>query len=205
MSPEPTNPSPAHYRLFVAVETPEAVKAELEKAQRVLRSELPGSATRWVKPEQFHLTLKFLGNVDAAKVEALTAALTGVSASYPSQNLRALGIGAFPNLRRPRVLWAGVEDEDGHLLPMQRAIEEAVAPFANEKAEERFHGHLTLARFNQLNRGEIQAIERFAWSLTDRVFGQWEANAIHLMRSELSSQGARHTVVAHLPLAKKPA
>lgn len=205
MNPEPTNPSPAHYRLFVEVETPEAVKAELEKAQQVLRSELPGSATRWVKPDQFHLTLKFLGNVDAEKIEALTAALTGVSASYPSLNLRALGIGAFPNLRRPRVLWAGVEDEDGHLLPMQRAIEEAVAPFTNEKAEERFHGHLTLARFNQLNPGEIQAIERFARSLTDHAFGQWEANAIHLMRSELSSQGARHTVVALLPLAKKPA
>src|SRR5436853_393662 len=99
-----------NYRLFIAMTVPDAVKAEIEKAQAELRAALPG-VVRWTKRGQFHLTLRFLGNVPADRVELLTRAVRDVCAGFAALRLRAERIGCFPDLRFPRVIWAWVHDE----------------------------------------------------------------------------------------------
>ena len=90
---------------------------ELERVQEQLRSPLSGRCVRWAKREQFHLTLKFLGNVESRRLEALTASIRGVCAGLGVLQLRAGRIGFFPDARRPRVIWTSVLDGRGYLLP----------------------------------------------------------------------------------------
>jgi 2'-5' RNA ligase len=190
-------------RLFVAIPVPEPVRDEIAVAQRELQSLAPRGVVRWTKPEQMHLTLKFLGGVPADRFEDLKESVQKVCAGRPSLRLRAKGIGFFPNARSPRVIWAGVGDEEERLADLQREIESAVRPFAAEPGAENFVGHLTLGRFKDARRREIEQLVNLAQAMGDRRFGEWMAREIEIVRSELFPAGARHTLLAAFPLAEK--
>jgi 2'-5' RNA ligase len=137
-------------RLFVALNLPEAVREALWQAAARLRDlDLP---VRWVKPDGLHLTLKFLGEVGEEREPDLIAAL-GRAAAPPSGsrpasgvlNLRVHGFGAFPDPRRPRVLWAGVEAEPALEL-LQHAVEREFEPLGFPTEARPFRPHLTLGR-----------------------------------------------------------
>jgi 2'-5' RNA ligase len=193
------------FRLFIAVAIPEAVKAKVEEAQAELRRAVPDRSVRWTRREQFHLTLRFLGDVEAARVEALGEALRGACRGFTPLRLRAAGVGCFPDLRYPRVLWIGVRDEDDQLPRLQEAVELASRDFTTEEKEARFTGHVTLARIKGLKRSEAEALGQAAAAMKDRLFGQWTAYKIELLRSELSPQGARHSILAAVTLVESPA
>jgi RNA 2',3'-cyclic 3'-phosphodiesterase len=191
-------------RLFIALAIPEAVKAELEQAQADLRRGLPGPNVRWTRREQFHLTLKFLGDVEAARVESLGEALRGACQGFAPLRLRAEGVGGFPDLRYPRVLWTGVRDETEQLPRLQAVADLAGRDFTSEEKDERFTGHVTLARIKGIKRSEAEALAHLAAGLRERLFGQWTAYKIELLRSELSPRGARHTPLAAIAFAETP-
>jgi 2'-5' RNA ligase len=182
-------------RLFIALSIPDEVKAAIENAQGQFRGAVAEGAIRWTKRDQLHLTLKFLGNVDEGQIEALAAALRHVCQGFAPLRLRAERIGAFPNLRRPRVLWVGVEEARDQLAPLQRSVKDATRLFTVEEAEEKFSAHVTLARIKQLKRDELEALTRVASGLAETFFGEWTANEIELIQSELSSARAKHTVL----------
>src|SRR4051812_7451283 len=106
----PETSSPELFRLFIAISVPDAVKTEMEQAQAELRRALPEGCVRWTRREQFHLTLKFLGSVEAQRVAALADAIRGACQGFTPLRLRAERIGCFPDLRFPRVVWAWVHD-----------------------------------------------------------------------------------------------
>lgn len=193
------------FRLFIAVMIPQEVKAKMEAAQEELRRVLPERAVRWTRREQFHLTLKFLGNVEAARVEALGEAIHAACQGFGPLHLRAERVGFFPDLRYPRVAWVGVQDQAEQLPRLQQAIEASTQGFTSEETRERFAGHVTLARIKGIRRPEAEALSKAATGMTDRLFGQWTAYQIELMRSELSPQGARHSSLAAITLADLPA
>ena len=192
---------PAHPRLFIAISVPERVKDEMEKTQAELRAALPENAVRWMGRAQFHLTLKFLGNVEAQRVDALGDSLRRACGNFPALPLRAERIGCFPDLRYPRVIWAWVHDAGDVLPKLQLAIEGAVAGFTAEKSEEKFTGHVTLGRSKTIKRPQAEILARLAHGMTERFFGEWTADEVELIRSELSSSGARYSTVAVAPLA----
>jgi 2'-5' RNA ligase len=189
-----------HWRMFIAVNTPETVKAEIEKAQEEIRRGLRDARIGWTRREQFHLTLKFLGDVDAARVPALTEVLNGVCKGFGAMNLRSEGVGCFPDLRYPRVIWVGVKDEQDQLARLVEKIGTAVSDFTEEKREEWFSGHITLGRVKDINRLTNDKLARLAQAMAQKSFGQWRAETIELMRSELSPQGARHTELSKFQL-----
>ncbi len=193
------------FRLFIAVAIPEAVKAKMEAAQAELRCVLPERAVRWTRREQFHLTLRFLRDVEEARVGALEGALRAACRAFGALHLRAEQVGFFPNPRYPRVVWVGVQDEAGQLPPLQEAVERATQEYTTEAKEERFTGHVTLARIKGMRRPEAQALGEAAAGMAERRFGQWTAYRIELMRSELLPQGARHSTLASVALADLPA
>jgi RNA 2',3'-cyclic 3'-phosphodiesterase len=184
------------FRLFIAVTLPEEVKAKIEAAQAELRRALPGPSVRWTRREQFHLTLKFLGDVDVARVQPLEEAIRAACRGFSALPLRAERVGFFPDLRYPRVVWAGVDDQAGQLPRLQQAVDAATRDFTTEQKEERFTGHITLARIKAIKRPEAEALGQVAASLAERLFGQWTAGEVELMRSVLSPQGAHHTSLA---------
>jgi 2'-5' RNA ligase len=189
------------FRLFIALTMPEEVKAKMEAAQAELGRALPERVVRWTKRGQFHLTLRFLGDVDAPRVAALGDVLRAACQGFSPLRLGAQGVGFFPDLRFPRVVWVGVSDQADQLPRLQEAVEAATREFTAEPPGERFTGHVTLARFKGLKRPEAEALGEAAAGLADRLFGQWTAYKVELMRSELSPKGARHSSLAVIPLA----
>ena len=198
--PEVQSQMPERIRLFVALQVPEPVKDEIEAAQLGLRGQLKHSEIRWSSRAQFHLTLRFLGSVDAARSEALIAALRSACQSLPPFELSAARLGFFPQKGNPRVLWVGVSAAGQELLALYRAVEAATASFTTEPAEKSFTGHITLARVKMINRSDSQLLVRCASDLNQKVFGQWTANEIELVQSRLSPKGATHSLLAAIPL-----
>ncbi|HXU77689.1 MAG TPA: RNA 2',3'-cyclic phosphodiesterase [Methylomirabilota bacterium] len=187
-------------RLFLALSVPEEVKAQLHRVQLELRETVKEGA-RWTPPDQFHLTLKFLGGVRHSQVEPLLGALSESSAPFGPLVLTASGLGAFPPRGKPRVLWAGVSDAAQQLPLLQRAVELASAAFTAEPPVNDFSGHITLARLSQF-RGAANELKTVLAGSGQRMFGGWTANHLALMQSELSSAGATHLLVAEIPLKR---
>jgi RNA 2',3'-cyclic 3'-phosphodiesterase len=192
------------FRLFVAVTVPDGIKSKIQEAQAELRQVLTQRSVRWSRRDQFHLTLRFLGDVDETRVEALAEALRAACRGFGALHLRAEKVGFFPDLRYPRVAWVGVQDQAEQLPRLQQAVEAASASFTTQKKEERFTGHVTLARIKGIERQEAEALGKAAAAMADRVFGQWTTYQVALMRSELLPKGARHSTVATIALADSP-
>jgi RNA 2',3'-cyclic 3'-phosphodiesterase len=188
-------------RLFIAIPIPEPVRAEMIKLQDELRAAAPGPGIRWVKAGQFHLTLKFLGEVEAGRAEALEAAIRAACAGCSAFKMWAGQAGYFPNEHRPRVLWIGLHCENGQLDSLQRAIEAATLDFAEEREKGRFAAHLTLARIKFLRPTEARALAEKVQLASSRRLGEWTAHAVELIQSELHPEGSRYTSLARVPLA----
>ncbi len=196
-------------RLFIAISPPEDVKDRIEKAQQQLRGATPKNIVRWTKREQFHLTLKFLGNVVETRVNELIEALRAACRSAETLHLRAEKTGFFPGARVPRVLWVGVHDEKDALPRVQKMVEASVKDFAADSGapvsakEKAFTGHITLGRIQHIRRSESETLSKAVNSITDPFFGEWTASHIELIRSELSSGGSRYTILAEIPFLEK--
>jgi 2'-5' RNA ligase len=191
---------PERYRLFIAIALPEVVKRAIEKAQDELRAALPSPSVRWTRREQFHLTMRFLGGVDAPLVDRLNEEMRRACTGSGDLLLHAARIGVFPVARRPRVVWTGVDDRDGRLAALQRSIEAATAPFTDEPPQETFTGHITLARCRDIERSEASKLSALVDRMAGRSFGEWTATSVDVMRSVTAPTGARYTTIAAISL-----
>jgi len=193
--------TPERLRLFIAIQIPEQIKVELAAAQAELHRLLPERGVTWTKPEQFHLTLKFLGHVEARRVADLTRHLKRTCWNFAPLHLAAERVGAFPDMRYPRVVWVGLKDDSGKLEQLEAAIEATSRDYTREPSADKFSGHATLGRAKRLNRRETQVLVDWLARKAESSFGDWTATEVELMRSELSSAGARHTCLERFPLA----
>ena len=178
------------------------MRQEIARAQSQLRRHAPPGAIRWTRPEQFHVTLKFLGDVPAAQVAALKESVSKVCTGFPALPLAAHGIGFFPGAQKPRVIWAGANDDSGQLAELFRQLDEALRPFAPAEKPQRFTGHITLGRFKPGHHCSISKLLERAAVLRDRHFGDWRAGAVEIVRSELTSTGALHMPLASFALVE---
>ncbi len=186
-------------RVFVALELPEALRNRLAEATVPLRA--PDLPVRWVDPAQLHLTLKFIGQVEEERVERMSEALSRTVAGHQGVSLRLGGVGAFPSLRSPRVIWMGVEASPP-LMALQEAVEDAMAELGVEPENRAFHPHVTLGRTRRrLERSEGEALRLAA----PRVSFQAEhrPEQVVLMRSRLGRGGARYEVVSDHPMGAR--
>ena len=193
---------PAFLRLFIAIAVPADVRREIGRAQGRLQRNSPSGAVRWTRPEQFHITMKFLGDVPAEQVGALEKATGAVCARFPALALSAQGVGFFPNERRPRVIWAGANDGSGHLSELHRQLDEALRWLAPDERPEKFTGHITLGRFKPGHHEAIPKLMELAAGLRAQHFGDWVARDVEIVRSELGSDGAEHVTMASFKLGE---
>lgn len=188
------------FRTFISLPVPELVKEELRRLQNELRTHLPDDAVRWTRPEQVHLTLKFLGNIDADRVGELSDALREACIGFAPLALRAERLGFFPPRGVPRVLWVSVRDEREDLLKLQRAVETAVTQIVPGIEEERFTGHLTIGRTRNMKPSHGRRLGELAVGFKEKVFGDWRAEVVEVMRSELRSEGSRYSCLGTIQL-----
>ena len=201
-----TSSTPDHIRAFVALELSADMKHSLQDLAQKLRPELPG--VRWVRPEGIHLTLKFLGDVEQNQLPEIEAALCRACAPHAPFTLSIGDMGCFPNHRRPRVLWVGVQDQGESLSGLQRAVERAIAPLGFSPDRRGFHPHLTLGRVKNARpsarkQAEWAALGDYTARAKVRV-GHMRVDTVHLMQSELHPSGAVYTELAACPLAAPP-
>jgi 2'-5' RNA ligase len=184
--------------LFVAISIPEPVRDEIIRVQQELQPLVSRAVARWARSDQFHLTLRFLGDVSADGVEDLKKSVGAVCRNARARplSLRAEGVGFFPNSRSPRVIWVGINDRAGCLVDLQKQIEAAVRPFTAEPGEKNFTGHVTLGRLKNPKPADIRDLAARVQSLEKPWFGEWPAHEIEIIRSELSPAGARYTSLA---------
>lgn len=192
---------PATARLFVALDLPEDVRAAMRRRLSRLRALLPQS--RWVDPDQAHLTLVFLGHHPETAVPPLGAAFTEVFARYPQLPLRLHSGGTFPPGRPARVAWVGVK-APAELPTLQHDVADAAAALLEWEPEKRpFHPHVTLARCSPT--WPRRTVERFHQEVQGPWGEEWRAAEGVLYRSRLSPRGARYEALARFPMRAAPA
>jgi 2'-5' RNA ligase len=131
-------------RLFVALDLPETVRGALRESIEPLKKACPGA--RWVHPESMHVTLKFIGQVEAEKLDSIRAALLPIRSEQPVE-MEFRGLGFFPSEHRPRVVWCGVEASP-NLAALAADIEASLGSFGTSAEWRPFVPHLTLARMD---------------------------------------------------------
>lgn len=152
---------------------------------------------RAVRPEQLHLTLRFLGDTDEGLVDGLRNVMEGAVAGVAPLTLAFKGVGAFPNARKPRVVWIGLEGAEP-LMEIAGKLEEGAVSLGFAPERRGFRPHATVARIKQLRRrGRLSSLlDRWKGS----EFGVMEVRSIELKRSQLLPEGAVHTTVLSVPL-----
>jgi 2'-5' RNA ligase len=176
-------------RLFIAIELPMLVKDALLETASQLGNELPNQAVRWVRPEQMHLTLRFLGDTAVAQLQPLQARLAQLGQLHAPFQLRLNGVGAFPNRKRPRVIWAGLAGGLARLQTMQANVEAQVVALGWASEKRPFNPHLTLGRVKAF--GEVRNLN---WKVPLAEIG-FGVTAVQLIESELRPSGAVYKVL----------
>lgn len=181
-------------RTFVAVTLAASVIEEIAKVRSVLQE--AGGDIRWTRLEGLHLTLKFLGDVARNQVEPILLALREALHQQSPLQLAAEGLGAFPNLKRPRVLWAGLSGEG--VKGLGEAIETALMPLNFPPEERELTPHLTLGRVRSLRGWERVLPVVKAYEHTR--FGESTVDRLTLYQSELRPDGALYSPLGSIPL-----
>ena len=188
-------------RTFIAIELDETINAALADLQGQLKAKVPPGSVRWVKPGGIHLTLKFLGDVPANRIEEIERALVQACAGFPAFSFSVEGLGCFPNPRRPRVVWVGVQEESGTFAGLQEAIEDGMEKLGFAPEGRRFHAHLTLGRTQRrASSGDVRRLGRLVQEIEIGPLGQMEARSVSLIKSDLKPTGAVYTQLAAVRL-----
>jgi 2'-5' RNA ligase len=183
-------------RLFVALDLSQEIRDALREPIAKFRP--LAKTARWTRPEGMHVTLKFIGHVDANKLDAIRAALATVQSDSPVE-MRVRGMGFFPDERRPRVLWCGIE-ASANLAPLAADAERALEPLGIPREERKFSPHLTLARLKD-SRG-IDDLARAAEEMKSRDFGSTRQTEFHLFESVTKPSGAEYRKIESYPFVK---
>jgi len=190
-------------RSFIAIELPEAVKIGLSQLQARLKVSEP-SGVKWVDTGSIHLTLKFLGNVAIDRTGEITTAMEMAVQGISPFNLKVKDLGVFPNLRRVQVVWVGISGEVDKLSQLQQHIESNLAQLGFAPESRPFAPHLTLARLR--DRASLDERQRFGQFIAGTRFEEaytFKVEAINLMKSQLTREGAIYSRISSVGL-KKP-
>jgi 2'-5' RNA ligase len=175
-------------RAFIAIDIDPQVRENISRAIGQLRSQVLG--VRWIAPANFHLTLKFLGDIEQAQIETIGAVLKERLRPFPRFTINAKGLGVFPDLRRPRIMWIGLAGNE--LATLAAQVESALLPLGFAPEKRNFTPHLTVGRWRQTDRPS-KTLGQELESLKDYQFGASSVDEVILFQSVLKPEGAIYT------------
>lgn len=177
-------------RLFVGVRVSVPTANALASAAETLarRAREAGVEVRWVAPVSYHVTLGFLGNTRVDAITAITDALDQAAQGTKDFKLKTSRLGAFPSLDKPRVIWAGCEEQSGELAALATRVEEAMRRLGNGDRTP-FHAHVTIGRIKELP-PKLSSLKEVVLPLAEQMFGDTRVEAITLFESETKSTGS---------------
>jgi RNA 2',3'-cyclic 3'-phosphodiesterase len=185
----------ANWRLFIAIELPPPVRDVLAAVQRELAA--AGADVKWSPPENIHLTLKFLGDTPDSEIRQLAETLNVVARQGAAHLCRLGNVGAFPDMRRPRVIWVGLDEPTGELVALQQRIDEATADLVGSDPRG-FTPHLTLGRTRSGRNAEGLAAMLDGYQFTSQL--DIPVSEVLLMSSVLGRGGPTYATLHRSPL-----
>jgi len=183
-------------RTFIAIDIPGNILSEIRELQEGIKDY--GFKIRWVRPESIHLTLKFLGDIKAVKINEIAEAISKTVVRYTPISLQAKGVGVFPGIKRPQVLWVGLAGQLEPLVSLQKTLDENLETIGFPMEKRPFKGHLTMGRM----KAKIDVKKFGDVLMTFRSFESeaFTADKIILYKSELKPSGAVYTELASASL-----
>lgn len=189
------------WRVFIAIELPTTLRAQIIDHIERLRGSVPDARTSWNREDNLHLTLKFLGDIPVANVGQLSAATSLAASKVEPFEIVVEGCGAFPPRGQPKVLWIGIDNPSGRLTELSRALEDECANAGFAREPRALNPHLTIARICQ-PQGSRQLAAKHQEIGFNRV--AISVSELVVIRSELRSEGAKHTVISRHGLRHQP-
>ncbi len=188
----------ASIRCFIAIEVPDCIQQVFEETQNALKSSI--SKASWTRFGNFHLTLKFLGDVKQDRISEICDTIENVSKKHETFTLDFGGIGAFPNMLRPRVLWIGLSHGKADTTELARAINSELAHLGF-KYDSRFHPHVTLTRLRKhVNLERLKSLFQKYQTLQDALM---TVDEVTLVKSDLHPSGAVYTPIKKFQLGRE--
>jgi 2'-5' RNA ligase len=179
-------------RTFIAIELPSVVQRGLVQLQERFKRDRP--PVRWVAPDKIHVTLSFLGEIAAERVEIAGECATRAAAGVMPFEIEAVGAGVFPHPNRPRVIWVGIEGEMEALRLLHARLEDELAAQGFPKERRPFSPHLTLGRVrDRATPPEVRALGKAVVLLQVPSLGRWSVEHIAVIRSDLRPEGPSYT------------
>ncbi|MBI5039489.1 MAG: RNA 2',3'-cyclic phosphodiesterase [Nitrospirae bacterium] len=176
-------------RCFISITLPAEIKRGMMAIQGRLRAS--GADVSWTRPEGMHLTLKFLGEVEEKMLPEMEAALSAAVRGRSPFSLKVSGIGTFPDLRRPRVIWIGLREHGNNLIRLQRGVEEEFNKIGFSSEGREFTPHITLGRIR--SQRHVEKLLSLIEKERDVELNGFDASCVHLMQSQLRPTGAVYT------------
>lgn len=193
VKPEPM----ARVRTFIAIDISEEIR---EAAQRVIRALEPlASGARWVRPENMHCTLKFLGEVDERELPDVCHHITDAVKKRNKFEAQCVSVGAFPQPSKPSTIWLGLRDGNDELLQLRDHLEENMSALGFPREQRRFQGHITLGRLRK-PLAHANQIHAFLRDQEHGEFGNLPIDEVVLYRSDLSRHGPEYTRISRFAL-----
>ncbi|MGB8657513.1 MAG: RNA 2',3'-cyclic phosphodiesterase [Candidatus Zixiibacteriota bacterium] len=182
-------------RTFIAIELPERIKKKIEELQAPFKK--TNAFVSWVKPANIHVTLKFLGEVPEEKIEEVFSAIEQAVKEASRFSLSLKGTGAFPDFRRPRVIWIGTLSGEKELSHLAARVEDEMEKIGFAREQRGFSAHFTIGRVKSPK--NIEKLIELVKS-ADFSTGEIEVNEVVVMRSQLHPAGAIYTPLKKVPL-----
>jgi len=182
-------------RTFVCIEIPDSIKSRVTNLQETLRKF--GARVSWTKPSNIHLTLKFLGDVEASRIEGATNAIERAAHKISPFEIEIGGVGCFPSTRSPKVFWIGVSNMPQPLQTLHSNIEDELARIGFKRENRKFSPHLTIGRVRAPHNSARSAEALIATGFESETF---TATEVILMRSDLDAAGSIYTPQAAIQL-----
>ncbi|NTV28501.1 MAG: RNA 2',3'-cyclic phosphodiesterase [Candidatus Omnitrophica bacterium] len=193
-------------RAFIAVELDPAIRQELARLQLVLQQKLPiENGIKWVAPDNIHITLRFLGEIDNTSLASINVIMDRIAADFPAFTIRTAGLGAFPDLHRPSILWAGLDQGADTLASLAGRLEHDLTGSITEEktsaASDKFTPHITLGRI-RLPQAAVP-LSKALKTLPDPEGYTQSVSHLTLFQSRLTTSGPVYSVLATAPLKSK--
>ena len=185
-------------RSFLAIELPKPILRKIEEVQGDLR--LTHADVRWVNPEKIHLTLKFFGSIEESRIDSIFKSIEEPVRNTLPFSIRVQGMGAFPHLKNPRVIWVGLVNGSQIFTSLQKEIETELEKIGFQPEDRPFHPHLTLGRMKS-SRGKDELVERME-KHKEEGFGDLQVERVILFKSDLKPSGPIYTALRELRLGR---
>jgi len=183
-------------RTFVAIDMSPSVNRALASLLEQIQSS--GAKAQWIRPENVHLTLSFLGDVDPLHIMDVCSAVSAAASEHDAFQLTCRGLGAFPEIGRPRVVWVGMDEGRGALCSLQAAIATNLDEIGYPKESRRYQPHITLGRVQRS--ADEHALSQIIEQFSQCEVGETRVDEVLVMSSQLERGGPRYAILGRAPL-----